>query len=156
MAKTIIQTIGPLYGEVVNGTVFGRPNGSIYIPASNTISSEIPAEWAYVRKFSTSLVLCTSTGPFTTDTRIKIVAESQDSQSYIGVSVEDSDGVTIGTPVSLSAGQFNVAVLYISSVSADSTPIVADEKYYIVSTLYSSNGVPVATVRKEVTGVVPQ
>lgn len=31
--KTIIQTIGPLYGEVVNGTVFGQPNGSIAVPS---------------------------------------------------------------------------------------------------------------------------
>lgn len=30
--KTIIQTIGPLYGEIVNGTVFGQPNGSIAVP----------------------------------------------------------------------------------------------------------------------------
>lgn len=33
--KTIIQTIGPLYGEVVNGSVFGQPNGSEARPPPN-------------------------------------------------------------------------------------------------------------------------
>ena len=37
--KTIIQTIGPLYGEVVNGSVFGQPNGSEARPPQN-----VPAE----------------------------------------------------------------------------------------------------------------
>lgn len=37
--KTIIQTIGPLYGEVVNGSVFGQPNGSEARPAPNTSAS---------------------------------------------------------------------------------------------------------------------
>lgn len=34
---TIIQKYGPIYGEAVNGTVQGRPNGSVYVPISNTI-----------------------------------------------------------------------------------------------------------------------
>lgn len=33
--KTIIQTIGPLYGDDVNGSVFGQPNGSVYTPPAN-------------------------------------------------------------------------------------------------------------------------
>lgn len=33
--RTIIQTIGPLYGEIVNGSVFGQPNGSEARPAPN-------------------------------------------------------------------------------------------------------------------------
>jgi hypothetical protein len=33
--RTIIQTIGPLYGEIVNGTVFGQPNGDIARPSPN-------------------------------------------------------------------------------------------------------------------------
>lgn len=33
--RTIIQTIGPLYGEVVNGSVFGQPNGSVARPPQN-------------------------------------------------------------------------------------------------------------------------
>lgn len=37
--KTIIQTIGPLYGEVVNGSVFGQPNGSVARPQPNTAPS---------------------------------------------------------------------------------------------------------------------
>lgn len=37
--KTIIQTIGPLYGEVVNGTVFGQPNGDIARPIPNVAPS---------------------------------------------------------------------------------------------------------------------
>lgn len=35
--KTIIQTIGPLYGDDVNGTVFGQPNGSVYTPSQNLL-----------------------------------------------------------------------------------------------------------------------
>lgn len=37
--KTIIQTIGPLYGDVVNGSVFGQPNGSIARPVPNSTPS---------------------------------------------------------------------------------------------------------------------
>lgn len=35
---TIVQSYGPIYGEPVNGTVSGRPNGSIAIPADNQIA----------------------------------------------------------------------------------------------------------------------
>jgi hypothetical protein len=37
--RTIIQTIGPLYGEIVNGTVFGQPNGSEARPIPNVAPS---------------------------------------------------------------------------------------------------------------------
>ena len=39
--RTIIQTIGPLYGESVNGSVFGQPNGSVARPAPNVSASVI-------------------------------------------------------------------------------------------------------------------
>jgi hypothetical protein len=49
--KTIIQTIGPLYGEVVNGTVFGQPNGSIAVPSNPvpTLDVKVIAANQYVK-----------------------------------------------------------------------------------------------------------
>ena len=66
--RTILQKIGPLYGEDVNGTVFGQPNGSEYIPPKNFI--EIVESFPnrnYVKLrdpsvLSPKVVTCTATG----------------------------------------------------------------------------------------------
>ena len=66
--RTILQKIGPLYGEPVNGTVFGQPNGSEYIPPKNFIEIvEDYTDRAYVKlrnpsALSPTAVTCTSAG----------------------------------------------------------------------------------------------
>lgn len=158
MGKTIIQTIGPLYGESVNGTVFGRPNGSIYIPSSNTITATIADEIKYIRKVTypwggNPIQCCTSAGAVSSGYFAKVVAESQDVASYIGYQVEDGDGEVVGTPINSSAGSFNKDVLYLSWLTADAD-LTDGASYTLVFTLYSSNGVPVAVTRVPVVGVV--
>lgn len=134
MAKTIIQTIGPLYGEVVNGTVFGRPNGSVYVPSTNTISIDIPNPKTLERL---------SNGAYKVTGSLQVVAESQDIASNIVLSVfEDSDLTTqLGSSRNLPAGNFNGSWGYISY---GDTAIVADQTYYVIAYLMN-NGVPVAT-----------
>ena len=155
MGKTIIQTIGPLYGEVVNGTVFGRPNGSVYIPAVNTITASVPAGFGYIRIFQfgygNRIQLCNSAGN-NLSVALKAVAESQDTQSYISVGIEDKDGVEVGEARSNGAGLFNLDILYLANVTDETLTDGAD--YNIVVTLNSSSGVPVATTRIPVKGKV--
>lgn len=47
--KTIIQTIGPLYGDDVNGTVFGQPNGSIATSPNNVYTISKSTDFVYVK-----------------------------------------------------------------------------------------------------------
>ena len=157
MAKTIIQTIGPLYGEVVNGTVFGRPNGSVYVPSVNTISVTVPVNFEYVRLFHFDYgyryIVCNSEGGIAN--LYKVVAESQDIQSHIQIELQDSNGDTVGTARAFSAGIFNTSAALIGDADDDGEPaIVANDTYYIVATLVSASGVPVATDKVAVTGVV--
>jgi hypothetical protein len=156
MGKTIIQTIGPLYGEVENGTVFGRPNGSIYVPSTNTITITIPAGRDYVRTatyaYGDRIQICNSSGSSVGMT-FRIVAEAQDIQSAISTHLEDEDGVMIGTPITLQAGQFNVDRSFVG-IGGEGVTIQANAKYYLVAELLSNSGVPVASNKVEVTGVV--
>lgn len=155
MGKTIIQTIGPLYGEVVNGTVFGRPNGSVYVPVVNTISINLEDRFKFVRKFTFAYgdryIVCTSTG---SGGAIQTIAESQDTASYISTHLEDANGNVIGTERANAAGLFNISTNTVGSVAESDPAIVADEIYFIVAVLYSASGVPVATTKQEVKGVV--
>ena len=154
MGKTIIQTIGPLYGEVVNGTVFGRPNGSIYVPSVNTISanSKTPVEYVRIMTYGGNSVLqaCSSSGTTSANYTLKVVAEAQDVQSYIGICIEDSDGVQVGNAVNYSAGLFNLNVSVLGYPAEDTITNGAD--YTVVMTLYSASGVPVATAKIPVVG----
>ena len=154
MAKTIIQTIGPLYGEVVNGTVFGRPNGSIYVPPSNTVSISLVDDFKYIRNQSeTVLSVCNSTGGISysvIENRIHLVAQSQDSQNYIAVELAtDSEFTDVIGTATLPAGQFNT---WARTLTTEET-IVNETTYYIRGILYSSNGVAVSVSDTiEVTG----
>ena len=156
MGKTIIQTIGPLYGEVVNGTVFGRPNGSIYIPSSNTITASLPADQQYIKVsqygYGDRITCCTSDGTVSASSVITVIAESQDVQSYIGISVVDSDDAEVGTPRYLSAGTFNVTYPYLAN-AGEGVTIENGADYVVVVSLFSASGVPIATARIPVKGV---
>ena len=81
---TIVQDYGPIYGEVVNGTVQGRPNGSVYVPLSNTISLSI--QDLYI-KLDTNIFVCNDQGnrKYTAN----VVAQSQDLASNINIEVAD-------------------------------------------------------------------
>ena len=156
MGRTIIQPIGPLYGEAVNGTVFGRPNGSIYIPASNTIDGTIvPSTYDKIRivsyGFGKRLQICGDTGTWGNSIYLKAVAQSQDTASNIRVHVEDGDGVAVGGAINATAGSFNRDFIYMGT-AADDTALVADDPYTIVLELMSSSGVAVATDTISVTG----
>ena len=154
MAKTIIQTIGPLYGEDVNGTVFGRPNGSIYIPSSNTITLTIPDDLKYIRVNNQGRFVPTnSAGQLSSQLVIKVVAQAQDVQAYIAMSVVDSDDVIVGDYWQYVAGDFNNAAVRIVGDS-DGKTLVNGDTYAIVATLFSANGVAIATDKVTVTGVV--
>lgn len=157
MGKTIIQTIGPLYGEVVNGTVFGRPNGSIYIPSANVISLEIPAGREYVRNSGQYIVICSSTGNISwsdPNQQLHIVAESQDLANYVSIELaEDSDFTTLVGTANLTAGSFNVRAVAI--LIGTEYEIENGTTYYLRAVLYSGSGVAVAvSSSKEVAGVV--
>ena len=155
MAKTIIQTIGPLYGEVVNGTVFGRPNGSIFVPSANTISISIAEAHRYFLKANDGkrYVLCTSSG--VVGSYLKMVAESQDIANYIAIEVaSDSDFTDIIGGLSYAAGQFNLSA-YVISQGTTVEDLVDGDTYYLRVILYAGSGQAVATSETvELVGVV--
>ena len=162
MAKTIIQTIGPLYGEVVNGTVFGRPNGSVFVPAQNVIDLDIPSATQFVRYNSSQGIyyICNSAGstPFgNTSLQAHAVAESQDLQNYIMFELSDSADFSDVAQAIQTAGAFNLRNVTVGSTDKDDPVfvIVAESSYYVRAVLMSASGVPVATSDAiELTGVV--
>ena len=141
MAKTIIQTIGPLYGDVVNGTVFGRPNGSVYVPPTNKIVFSVPTGYEYIRKIGNNVRVCNSSG---STGNASFVAESQDIASYVQIQLSDSSDFTTYTSRNLSAGLFNTNGLGTLVISADFT-VTDGTSYYVRAVLMASTNVPVAT-----------
>lgn len=138
MGKTIIQTIGPLYGEAVNGTVFGRPNGSVFVPISNTI--EITANTATQIKYLSDWFRAVLVS------NIFAVAESQDLANYIERQVfSDSECTTLIASTSSAAGQFNSRWDYFAKLLDDVTPPENGDKVYVRCQLMASSGVAVAT-----------
>lgn len=140
MAKTIIQTIGPLYGEVVNGTVFGRPNGSIYVPPSNVIKLDFGAEYVTNSPAYPTWVFGSTNAGAILSKVTHLVAESQDNAAYMAIQFsDDADFATYSENI-LPAGQFNL----VRDVIVSGVTIVNEETYYIRAVLYASMGVPVA------------
>lgn len=146
MPRTIIQSIGPLYGEDVNGTVFGRPNGSIFVPSTNTISLTFPAGVSYIRKRSgspTDIDSCRSNGVVS---RGVVVAEAQDLASFVVIQVcdsadfDDDDNIASRT---FGAGLFNFQPAGLANGAGDYT-ITDGATYYVRAVLMASTGVPVA------------
>lgn len=150
MGKTIIQTIGPLYGEVVNGTVFGRPNGSIYVPSSNTVTAKLDESTRYIRNLSGALVVCASdgtvpAGPVNNHLQFQFVAESQDIQNYIEIQVSDSDTFETVSQRVFTAGLFNNVVYVVANTPTPLITVEDSATYYIRAVLISASNVPVAT-----------
>lgn len=157
MAKTIIQTIGPLYGEVVNGTVFGRPNGSVYVPPSNKMTATVEDSYKFIRSNAgvTSYLMCDSAGQAytTVPAFLFVVAETQDLANYIEVQVAtDSEFTDIIGSRAISAGVYNTRF---SQIANGTTALEAGTTYYIRAVLKSAGGEPVAYSESiEVKGVV--
>lgn len=120
MTKTIVQEYGPIYGEAVNGTVLGRPNGSVYVPMSNTIAISLDATYRYVSIPGDGMFHFTeSDGVLLTDEYpVKVVANSQDLANFIWVRLFDDAAMTnrvasLGYP----AGLFNIELNELYAIS---------------------------------------
>ena len=151
MAKTIIQTIGPLYGEVENGTVFGRPNGSVYVPPTNKI---VLTTSAYARVTTNAVAGSDSAG--NTGSRTFIVAESQDlgASCLVEVSLTNDFAVVLAKG-QWYAGQFNIGTTTYGIGTNLLDSISDGDTLYVRAVLISQTNVPVATSEvAEVTAVV--
>lgn len=156
MAKTIIQTIGPLYGEVVNGTVFGRPNGSIYVPPTNSITVTLAEAYRFILLANaTTGRVCDEDGGtgFGQARSITAVAEVQDLASNIQIQVyADSDCTDLVMYRNFTAGNFNDYIRDLTIVSGKS---IEDGTTYYLRAQVLNNGDPVATSSTiEIAGVV--
>lgn len=91
MAKTIVQKIGPLYGEPINGTVFGQPNGSEALPPINRIylfSKKFNP--LYIKNNGNFVDTCNSSG--TAGTGAYFATELRFNEKYdIKIEVSDTD-----------------------------------------------------------------
>ena len=142
---TIIHDYGPIYGEVVNGTVQGRPNGSVYVPFTNTITLELRAISRYVTVDNGDVITCKSDGIQTPYQDIAtVVAIAQDLGSNVKLAVcSDSDLNTVVADRDRVAGLFNVGTGTFHFKTGYSSLDVG-ETYYLVAYLMN-NGTPVAT-----------
>ena len=114
MAKTIIQTIGPLYGEVVNGTVFGQPNGSVYVPPDNVIYFTLPS--TYIKN---ALV-----------------------NGQYRVRFTDSDGsATLAIPGTVAMQDLSSSVRFVLCTSADIEDLVASQNFPAGTTSFNAGNI---------------
>lgn len=143
MGRTIIQPIGPLYGEAVNGTVFGRPNGSIYVPPTNTIKATIPDDYITILPYGgrNYLVICNSSGIRTG--MVARIAESQDVANYMSWEISTDSEFSTSDIFNSTPGNFNITDTSLARVAASYT-IGNGETYYLRAALFSASGVPVA------------
>jgi len=134
---TIVQEYGPIYGEAVNGTVSGRPNGSVYIPEYNTITLSSGNDMIQVRNINGYRVELQYG---------RVVAVAQDLASYIKLALYDDAALT--TEICHNwypAGGFNYDVTYLRlGTIADPTDITSGGTYYAVAFLMN-NGEAIAT-----------
>ena len=142
MGRTIVQDYGPIYGEPVNGTVQGRPNGSVYVPLSNVIVLDVSEDYRYHRYYNGSVWVCDSSGVFPpAGVGITISAESQDLASNIQVQVYDDSGLLNAVAIrDMTAGQFNWAIRAVTQVGDES-----EEATFYLRAQLMNNGVAVAT-----------
>lgn len=143
---TIVQDYGPIYGEVVNGTVQGRPNGSVYVPLYNSVTLSLATSDDKLRTDGTSYFILG---------RVKLVAESQDLTSLIRTSLylDASLATQIGSYRNFTAGQFNIYPQAIASVVAGDPALVAGNKYYIRAELVNNGAVVAASSTLEVEAI---
>ena len=145
MGRTIIQPIGPLYGEAVNGTVFGRPNGSIFVPDTNKIKLSLISE--YITNYTigaSTWVYCSNAGGTPISKGVEISADSQDTANYMSIQIaEDSDFTQNVSTSNLTAGLFNQVFNSITGTSGYT--LTKGSTYYIRAVLFAASNVAVAT-----------
>lgn len=133
---TIVQNYGPIYGEVVNGTVQGRPNGSVYVPVSNTINLVPNAAATHIKVTGGNLVICNSGAA---GKSVGVVAQSQDLASYVKTIVYSDAACTtqVGTARMYAAGAFNFNTPY--ACSYYSGTLTSGDPYYLRAVLVNNN-----------------
>lgn len=152
--RTIIQTIGPLYGEVVNGSVFGQPNGSVAVQPSgpsNPNTLTITNKPGYIVGVPTTggkytITFCDSGGE-TVATPLTIAATSNvDFRIYVGV--------TIGNEGSGQTWKINESPVTMSKFAVvKSTAPVAGTTYTVKVQLWDADGVTLLEDSFDVVGV---
>jgi len=136
---TIIQDFGPIYGEPVNGTVQGRPNGSVYVPSSNIITLTI-ANTSICRVAGGG----TQIGIYNPDW--KLVAVAQDLSSYMQRQVfSDSDCTVLIASTTMPAGIFNYSSQWYAVIIDTENPPEVGDTVYVRAQLFSGTAEPVAT-----------
>ena len=153
--KTIVQEYGPIYGEPVNGTVMGRPNGSVYVPHSNTITLNVAAAYHYIAYHSADSVrIVDSSGTLAPAGQgARMIAEAQDLASVMQLQLyTDAECTVLAAHRNAPAGSFNN--IY-RSISEAIEGLTDGQTLYLRAQLIN-NGVAVATSDViEVTMVVP-
>lgn len=139
---TIVQEYGPYYGEPVNGTVQGRPNGSVYVPITNTITVKLVEASRYIIKSNdVNCSICASNGTTPTSSALKINANAvaQDLASNIEIVVyEDSDCLIPMAKQVAAAGNFNPIYRTLKFVT-EGYDIVDEASYYLRAELYNNS-----------------
>lgn len=162
--RTIIQHIGPLYGEANKGTVFGQPNGSIAIVNGIDKSVVINEIWkiAFVETVSGKAVkfngIATGSegtyGPYSVIGKYNFVTVtgSSSTKNFLSASllqdIEDTGSVmrveisteedfsTIFVSASAGSGEYTT----VPSIALGSKRITTGTTYYIRLALYDSAG----------------
>lgn len=152
--KTIIQTIGPLYGEVVNGSVFGQPNGSVAVQPSgpsNPNTLTITNKPGYIVGVPTSsgkytITFCDSDGVVVT-TPLIIAATSN-------VDFRIRASITIGTEGSAQMWRINESPVSMTKFDVvKSTAPVGGTTYTVKLQLWDTNGATILEETFDVVGV---
>lgn len=152
--KTIIQTIGPLYGEVVNGSVFGQPNGSIAVQPggpTNPNTLTITNKPGYIVGVPTSsgkytITFCDAEGAVVT-TPLTIAATSNvDFRIYVSI--------TIGTEGSGQAWRVNESPATMTKFDVvKNTAPAAGTTYTVKVQLWNADGITMLEDTFDVVGV---
>lgn len=152
--RTIIQTIGPLYGEIVNGSVFGQPNGSVAVQPSgpsNPNTLTITNKPGYIIGVPTSsgkytITFCDSAGAVVS-TPLTIAATSNvDFRIYVSI--------MIGTEGSGQAWSLNESPVSMTKFGVvKSTAPAAGTTYTVRVQLWNADGVTILEETFDVVGV---
>lgn len=152
--KTIIQTIGPLYGEVVNGSVFGQPNGSVAVQPSgpsNPNTLTITNKPGYIIGVPTSsgkytVTFCDSDGTVVSSPLTIAATSNVDFKIYVSV--------TIGTEGSGQAWRLNESPVSMTKFDVvKNTAPAAGTTYTVKVQLWNADGVTILEDTFDVEGV---
>lgn len=153
--KTVIQKIGPLYGEAVNGSVFGQPNGSVAVPPYNAlVLLSANNNNAYIKKNGTGgYTTCDSNGAIGSFLSYQIIAQLPNDQLYFIHEVSaTSDFASV---LSASKSSVSESAKLIGSSSSGTLSIVAGTTYYLRARLTTRDGSTIVTgATYDVEGVV--